>query len=162
MSISTKRRHEEFSETLRKNIMTDLWQDERVMHDANIARAVDHDALAKCRLSRYAQQSKAVAKMMYSTGDYDDMQKVKDEFRPADKNIMARDFDLDQNVALMFFNAYGEGFYGEPFPSKDDHYTCRGCGLKMLMSLKTLPERCPKCGRETPLGQMYKDKVLKR
>jgi len=162
MSISTKRRHEEFSETLRKNIARDLWNDERVMRDSSLVHAVDHDVLAKCRLSRYGQQSKLVSGFMHRTEDYNDMQKVKDEFRPADKNIMARDFDLDQNVALIFFNAYGEGFYGEPFPSKDDHYTCRGCGLKMMMSLKTLPERCPTCGRETPLGQLYKDKVLKR
>jgi len=162
MSISTKRRHEDFSEALRKNITNDLWTDERVMHDRNLARAVDHDVLAKCRLSRYGQQSQAVSRFMHRTEDYNDMQKVKDEFRPADKNIMARDFDLDQNVALIYFEHFGEGFYGEPFPSKDDHYTCRGCGLKMLMSLKTLPERCPKCGRETPLGELYKERVLKR
>jgi len=162
MSISTKRRHEEFSEVLRKNVYKDLWTDERVMHDASLARTVDSDVLAKCRLSRYGQQSKAISRFMHKTEDYNDMQKAADATKPADKGLTPKDFDLDQNVAAIYFQYFGEGFYGEPFPSKDDHYTCRGCGVKMLMSLKTLPERCPKCGRETPLGELYKERVLKR
>lgn len=161
MSYSKKRSNEEFRENLISSLMEDLWTDERVMNDRLLGRMVDNDAIAKCRLSRYGQQSKAIAKATQRTGDYDDMQKARDSNKAAGKGYDARDFDLDQNVAEIFFNAYGEGFYGEPFPSKDNGYTCR-CGLKMMMSLKMTPERCPRCGRETPLGQLYKDRILKR
>jgi hypothetical protein len=100
--------------------------------------------------------------MTVHTGDGDDMQKARDRgYRPTGKGYDARDFELEDNIAMIFFNAYGEGFYGEPFPSKDTGYTCL-CGLKMQMSLKMTPERCPRCGRETPLGQLYKDRILKR
>lgn len=161
MSYSDKRRHEEFRESLRKNLTTDMWNDERVMTDATLGRMVDNDAIAKCRLSRYGQQSKAIARLTQRTDDYAEMQKLKDSWKATGKGYDARDFDLEENIALIFFNAYGEGFYGEPFPSKDDHYTCR-CGLKMAMSLKVMPERCPRCHRETPIGQLYKDKILKK
>lgn len=162
MSYSDKRRHEDFRETLRKNVSKDLWNDERVMSDATLARLVDDDALTKCRLSRYGQQSRQIASMTQRTDDYNDMQKARDSWRPADVKMDARDFDLDQNLALIYYEAFGEGFSGEPFPSKDTEYTCRGCGLKMQMSIKLLPERCPTCGRETPLGELIKEGVLRR
>ena len=158
----TKKENEQFREDLNKSFMNDLWNDERVMHDKYLGRMVDNDAICKCRLSRYGQQSAAIKKMTQRTEDYNDMQKAKDSWKAAGTGYDARDFDLEQNVALIYFQYFGEGFYGEPFPSKDDSYTCRGCGLKMLMSLKTLPEKCPRCGRETPLGELYKEKVLKK
>ena len=160
--MPTKRENEQFRNDVAENLTADLWQDERVMQDRYLARMVDNDAICKARLSRYGQMSKAIRRMTQRTDDYNDMQKAKDSWKAADSGYDARDFDLEQNVALIYFNAFGQGFYGEPFPSKDDHYTCRGCGLKMQMSLKMLPERCPKCGRETPLGELYKERVLKR
>ena len=162
MSYSDKRRHEDFREALRKNLMKDLWSDERIMTDGTLARMVDADAIEKCRLSRYGQQSKQIARMTQRTDDYNEMQKARDSWKPADVKMDARDFDLDQNLAEIYYNWAGEGFNGEPFPSKDTEYTCRGCGLKMQMSIKLLPERCPKCGRETPLGELIKEGVLRR
>jgi len=162
MAISKSRRNEQFREDLRKSIMGTLMQDERVMSDAYLGRVVDASAIEKCRLSRYGQQSGLVRHMTNRTEDANDMQKARDRGdRPTGKGYDARDFDLDDNVALIFYNAYGEGFHGEPYPSKDNGYTCI-CGLKMMMSLKMMPERCPRCGRETPLGQLYKDRILKR
>lgn len=157
-----KKKNEQFREDLLKSFQKDLWNDERVMHDNVLGRMVDNDAICKCRLSRYGQMSKAIQKFTQKTDDYNDMQKAKDSWKAADKGYDARDFDLEQNVAVIYFEYFGEGFSGEPYPSKDDHYTCRTCGLKMQMSLKMLPDRCPKCGRETPLGELYKEKVLKR
>lgn len=160
--MPTKREKEQFRDNVIQSLTTDLWRDERVMQDKYLARMVDNDAICKCRLSRYGQQSKAIRKMTQRTEDYNDMQKAKDSWKAAGSGYDARDFDLEQNIAVIYYEAFGQGFSGEPFPSKDDHYTCRGCGLKMAMSLKTLPERCPTCGRETPLGELYKEKVLKR
>lgn len=160
--MPTKRENEQFRENVNQSITKDLWNDERVMHDGLIGRMVDNDAIAKCRLSRYGQQSKAIEKMTQRTEDYKEMQKAKDSWKAAGKGYDARDFDLDQNVAMIYYRWFGTGFYGEPFPSKDDHYTCRGCGLKMMMSLKMMPESCPRCGRETPLGELYKEKVLSK
>lgn len=162
MSYSDKKRHEDFREALRKDLTKDLWNDERVMRDASLARMVDNDAIAKCRLSRYGQQSKEISKFTQRTGDYDDMQKARDSWKAAGTGYDARDFDLDQNVAQIYFDHFGEGFYGEPYPSKDSEYVCRGCGVRMQMSLKMLPEFCPKCGRETPLHELYAERVLKR
>ena len=161
MSYSKKRENEDFRENLLKSFQKDLWQDERVMDDRLLGRMVDNDAIAKCRLSRYGYQSSSVAKFTHRTEDYNDMQKAADTKNAGDM-YDARDFDLEQNVALIYFENFGEGFYGEPFPSKDTEYRCRGCGLLMKMSLKTLPERCPRCGRETPLGELYKERILKR
>lgn len=156
-----KRENEEFRENLIKSFQRDMWQDERVMNDRLLARMVDNDAICKCRLSRYAQQSAAVSRLTHRTEDYNEMQKAADTKNAGDM-YDARNFDLEQNVAQIYFDAFGTGFYGEPYPSKDTEYTCRGCGLKMMMSLKTLPEHCPKCGRETPLGELYKERILKR
>lgn len=162
MSYSDKRRHEDFREAMRKSLTEEMWRDERTMTDATLARMVDSDAIERCRLSRYGQQSKAIAKLTQRTEDYNEMQKARDMGRPAGVRVDARDFDLDQNLAVIYYDAFGEGFYGEPFPSKDDHYTCKGCGVKMMMSIKLLPEHCPKCGRETPLGELIKEGVLRR
>ena len=121
MSYSDKRRHEDFREALRKDFMKDLWNDERVMSDSALTRVVDADAICKCRLSRYGQQSSAVAKMMYKTEDYNDMQKARDAtFNRNDKHILARDFDLDQNVAALYFNAYLQGLRSQiPYVVED-------------------------------------------
>lgn len=156
-----KRKNEEFRENLIKSLTTDLWNDERVMNDQLLGRMVDAEAITKCRLSRYGYQSKAIAKFANKTEDANDMEKARDSNRPTGKGYDARDFALDENVAEIFFRAYNEGFNGEPFPSKDSNYTCR-CGLKFAMGAKHMPERCPRCGKETPLGQLYKDKILKR
>lgn len=164
MSYSKKRGHEEFRENLIKSFEKDLFQDARVMNTASIGRMVDHEAINKCRLSRYAQESQAIRKFTEKTGDYDEMQKLKDQgYRPAStEKYDARDFDLDQNVCEIFFNAYGENFYGgDVVTDPSEGYTCK-CGLKMSISLKTMPDRCPRCNRETPMGQLYKDKILKR
>ena len=164
MSYSRKKSNEEFREALRKSLTQELYQDSRVMSTQSIARMVDHEAINKCRLSRYAQESQAIRKMTERTGDYDDMQKLKDQgYHPASaEKYDARDFDLDQNVCEIFFNAYGENFYGgDVVTEPSEGYTCK-CGLKMKISLKTMPERCPRCNRETPMGQLYKDKILKR
>jgi len=162
MSYSKKRGNEEFRENLIKSFMTDMWNDERIMNDQLLGRMVDNDAICKCRLSRYGQQSKAIQKFTQRTEDYNDMQKAADSNRAAGAIYDSRDFNLEDNVAMIYFDYFGTGFYGEPFPSKDTKYICRGCGLEMRMSLKMMPENCPKCGRETPLGELYKEKVLKR
>ena len=161
--MSYKKDVDESREDIYKAFQDDLWNDERIVSDRTLGRMVDASAIEKCRLSRYGQQSKTISRFTQRTGDYDDMQKARDQgYRPADKGYDARDFDLDQNIAMLFYNAYGEGFYGEPYPSKDDEYICKGCRIKMKMSLKAMPERCPRCNRETPLGQLYKDRILKR
>jgi len=162
MATQESRALDNFHLDLKKEIMKDLWRNERVMDDKYLGRMVDADALAKCRLRRYGYESKNLSKYTQRSGDYDDMQKAKDKFRAADKTVQARDWDLDQNVAAIYFNAFGTGFYGEPYPSKNTEWTCPRCGLCYQLSLKTLPERCMRCGRETPIGELYKEKVLKR
>ncbi len=162
MATQESRNLDQFHLDLQKEITKDLWRNERVMDDFYLAHMVDADALAKCRLSRYGHESKSLAKYTNRSGDYNDMQKAKDAFRAADKNVQARDWDLDQNVALVYFEHFGEGFYGEPFPSKNTEWKCPRCGTHYMLSLKTLPERCMKCGRETPIGELYKERVLKR
>ena len=163
MSYSHKKEKEDFRDNLIKSFEKDLFTDARLMKTQSIGRMVDHEAINKCRLSRYAQQSRMIRRLTERTGDYDDMQKLKDRgYKPAGKAYDPRDFDLDQNICEIFFREYGENFYGGDIVTEpSEGYTCK-CGMKMLCSMKSMPERCPHCNRETPLGQLYKDKVLKR
>lgn len=148
-------------QALYKDIKKDLFTNARVMHTHQIGRVIDHDVLTKCRLSLYGQQSDAIKRMTHKTGDYDDMEKVRSTYD--DYHINPASFELEDNLCVIYFNTYGESFEGTDIIDRpEDGYTCGGCHIKMQMSLKLLPDYCPRCGRITPLGRLKKDKVLRR
>ena len=155
------RSNEAFRQALEKDIRRRLFTDARVMHTGTIGRMVDAEAINKCRLSLYGQQSEKIKKMTHRSGDYDDMEKVRSTY--GDYRINPAFFDLEDNLCVLYFNTYGENFYGgEIIDRPEDGYRCLGCGLHMNMSIKLLPDYCPRCKHITPMGRMKKDKVLRR
>jgi len=145
---------------LRKSITFD---DMRLMSPASLARVADADAVAKCRVRMFRDQSRQIERMVNGTGDADDMQKARDSWRAAGTGFDVRDFALSDNVAMIYYNHYGENFEGGEIPDDQNAgWECPGCHLKYGVSLKTLPDNCKRCGWETPLGRLRRDGVLRR
>jgi len=154
------RGQDEFRDALARSITFD---DMRLMDVRSLARVADADAVAKCRIRVFHDQSRAIEKMTISSGDYDDMEKARDSWRPAGTGFDARDFALSDNVAMIYFNAYGENFEGGEIPDDANAgWECPACHLKYKVSLKTLPDNCLRCGWQTPLGRLRQDGVLRR
>lgn len=161
MVWSNKREIEAVEDAVAKSMNT--WDDMRLMSPEVIGRYVDSQVVNKMRLSLYGQQSKAIAKHMYSSEDYNDMQKARDTWKPAGKGVDARDFDLDQDLAVMYFNFYGHNFEGgDIVDDSSKGWECPCCHLKYSMSLKTLDDKCMRCGWLTPLGEMKRDGAFRR
>lgn len=156
-----KRSYEHMRQELSEELRRDLYHNSRVMHAPILGRLVDHEEINKCRLSLYGQQSAAIRRFAKKTGDAEDMEALRDRY--SDYKIRPSSFELEDNIAVIYFNTYGESFEGtDIIDNPQDGYTCGGCHIKMQMSLKLLPDYCPRCGRITPLGRLKKDKVLRR
>lgn len=152
------RASEEFREQLRKDISYD---DMRLLSTDSLSRMADVDTVNKFREDIYKQQSQQIAKMTRRSGDYDDMEKCR--ATKGDYKMDEREFALEDNVAWIYFNFYGENFEGgEIMDNPEDGWTCPGCKLKYLMSLKGLPDRCMRCGWLSPLGRLKKDDAFRR
>lgn len=152
-----QRSREQFREDLRKSFTYD---DIRLMDSRALARNVDAKVVEKTRLSIYGSQSEQIRKMTHSSEDYNDMQKARDTNKWG--TLDARMFELEDNIPQIYYETYGQGFYGEPFPSKDGEWICPKCGLKYAMSLKTLPLECERCRYITPLGELERDGTMRR
>lgn len=152
---------DEFHELLRKDVSYD---DMRIFDARSLARIADAEAVNKLRMSIYKQQSQAVYNMTLKSGTQDDMEKCKDRGkRVCGAGPDERDFAIEDNIAAMYFNHYGENFEGGPIvDNPEDGWTCPGCHVKYWMSLKGLPDRCERCGWLSPLGRMKKDGVFRR
>ena len=152
------RSREEFREQLRKSIdFTDM----RLMSTAALARNVDAEAVNKCRLSLYGKQSEMIRRMTTRSEDYEQMERARAS--KGDYSLDAREFALEDNVAQIYFNYYGHNFYGgRVVDSPDKGWTCPHCGLKHMMSLKTLPPYCDRCHYISPIGEMIRDGVMRR
>lgn len=156
-----KRSYEHMRQSLSEALRDDLYHNARVMHTPMLARLVDHEVINKCRLSLYGQQSAAIKRFTKKTGDAEDMEALRNRYN--DYKIRPSSFELEDNICVIYFNAYGESFEGTDIIDKpEDGYTCGGCHIKMQMSLKLLPDVCPRCGRITPLGRLKKDGILRR
>lgn len=154
------RSHEAFRESLGKEILRTP-ADMRLMNPYTLARHVDAEAVNKCRVRTFHDQSKSIAHMTNRTGDDDDMERARST--KGDYKMDAREFALNDNFALMYFNFYGHGFNNSPIvDNPEDGWTCPKCGLKYKMSLKMLPEYCNKCDHITPMGEMIRDKAFRR
>lgn len=154
----SSRSRDEFREKLRKDVSFD---DMRLMSPDSLARTIGADRANRFREDIYTQQSKQVARLSRSSGDYDDMEKYR--ATKGDYRMDEREFALEDNVALIYFHFYGENFEGgEVMDNPDDGWTCPGCKLKYKMSLKTLPDKCQRCGWMSPLGRLKKDDAFRR
>lgn len=152
-----QRSREQFREDLRKSFTYD---DIRLMDSRALARNVDAKVVEKTRLSIYGSQSDQIKRMTHRTEDYNDMQKARDTNTWG--TLDARMFELEDNIPQIYYETYGQGFYGEPFPSKDGEWICPKCGLKYKMSLKTLPYECERCREITPMGELARDGTMRR
>lgn len=156
--ISRSRRQEDFRERLRKSITYD---DMRLMSEDSLARTCDPEAVNRFREDIYHQQSRGVAKMTTSTGDADDMEKLRGKTGRYSQDVVG--MALEDNVAVIYFNIYGENFEGGPIMDDPEKgWTCPGCKLKYKTSLKALPDRCMRCGWQSPMGRLRKDGYLRR
>lgn len=152
------RASEEFREQLRKDISYD---DMRILSTDSLARMADPDTVNRFREDIYKQRRDQTARLTRKTGDYDDMEKLR--ATKGDYKMDEREFALEDNVAWIYFNFYGENFEGgEIMDNPDDGWTCPGCKLKYAMSLKGLPDRCNRCGWLSPLGRLKKDDAFRR
>lgn len=172
--MGTRREAENFREELRRQVRNDLFTDARVMSDASLARCVDAEAITKCRLSRYGMEKNCIKRSVERGPDGEDMERLrsyKGDYRPGPV-----EFALSDNLAEIYFKAYGHGFPVSvpikgsherritymPFISKDENWVCPHCGIKYGMLAKLLPEHCYYCGNITPYGELVRDKVLRR
>ena len=154
-----QRAREQFREDLRKSMVN--FNDMRLLNSRTIGRHVDADVVNKCRLSLYGQQTRMINKMVNRSGEEEDMERCRST--KGDYRLDAREWALGDNVAVAYFNYYGHGFYGDPIvDNPEDGWTCPKCHLKYKMSLKTLPEYCKRCDHITPIGEMVRDKVMRR
>lgn len=147
---------ENFNEALRKSIGYD---EMRLMSTDSLARLVDAEVVNKCRLSLYGQQSAAIKRLTHKTEDYYDMEKARAS--KGDYRLDAREFALEDDLAVIYFNHYGHGFYGgEIVDDASQGWKCPKCGLKYKMSLKAMPYECSWCKHITPIGELARDGVL--
>ena len=154
-----KREQEAFREDLSKSLNT--FTNMRLINNNVLARHVDADAVNKCRMKIYNRQSRAIERMASRSGDYDDMEKAR--ATKGDYKIDEREFALEDNITLIYINFYGENFEGgEIMDNTNDGWVCPGCKLRYVMSLKGLPDRCKRCGWQTPLGRLKKDDAFRR
>ena len=150
---------EQFHEDMRKSMLN--FNDMRILNNRMIGRYVDADVVNKCRLSLYGQQSRAIEHMVNRSEEQEDMERCR--ATKGDYRLDAREWALSDNVAAIYFNFYGHGFYGDPIvDNPEDGWTCPKCHLKYKMSLKSLPEYCKRCDHITPIGEMVRDKVMRR
>lgn len=154
------RSRENYHEALRKEFCKDLAQNARILDSPLLLRHVDEDVVNKTRLSFYDTYSKEIAKTTVRTGDYDDMEKARDTKHEC--GLDSRDFALESQFEVEYFNFYGHGYNGSPVVDKlGAPYKCP-CGVSMEMTMKAAPEFCPICHRITPFGELKRDKWEKR
>lgn len=154
------RSQDQFRDELRKSITFD---DMRLMDTRSLARVADADAVAKCRVRMFRNQSRAIERYVNRSGDDDIMQKARDSWRAAGAGVDCRDIALSDNLALIYFETYGENFEGGEIPDDQNKgWECPCCHVKYQMNLSTLPDECRRCGWETPLGRLRRDGVLRR
>lgn len=144
---------------MRKSLTDD---DMRYLSPDTLARVVqDTDAVNRFRMDIHRQEARGIRRLVSKTEDGEDMEKYR--ATKGDYRMDAREFALDDNVAVMYFNFYGENFEGGDIVDNiNDGYTCPGCKIKFGMSLKTMPDRCPRCKWLTPIGRMRKDGAFRR
>ena len=144
-------------EEMHKAITNDLKHSIRVRGASKIARYVDEQPLVNAQLSLYGQYRRNLSRNKELD---DNVQKARSKYG---SGYGVGEFSLSQSFEEIFFNYYGCDYYGRPFPPKiGEGYTCPGCGLKMLTSMKTVNPNCPVCGRITPLGMAIRDGIYKR
>lgn len=155
----TSRVTQAFEEDLRRQINRDLFTDARLMSDAALMRNVDEDALNRCRLKTFGQMRSLNKRMVERNGDDEDVEKARGRTGEYDPVLNVPIYD---DIERIYFETYGEGFNGKPVVDRPGaSYTCP-CGIKMMMPASSLPDRCPRCKRLTPLGRLIEDGVLRR
>jgi hypothetical protein len=153
------RSNDEFRQNLYREMNN--FVDMRTLSAKTLVRHVDAEAVNKCRVRTFHDQSRSIEHLTSRSEDGADMEKAR--ATKGDYRMDPREFALSDNLALMYFNFYGHGFNNSPVvDNPDDGWTCPKCGLKYKMSLKLLPEYCRKCDTITPLGEMIRDKAFRR
>ena len=149
---------EEFRELMHHSFTP---EDLRLMPASMLQRWVDPEVANRLRLDIYRQERRGVERMASKSEQGAQMEKF--SATKGDYDMCAREFALGDNLAEMYFQFYGENFEGgDIVDNVNDGWTCPGCKLKYGMSLKMLPDRCQRCGWQTPLGRMKKDGAFNR
>ena len=163
----TKREHEQFRENLSDKMTSDLWTNARLMDSQALLRHVDEDAITKCRLSIYDKQIKATRGTQLFSEEVALVEKARGvtagvSASKLEDRLDPREIPLDVSLEKLYFEVFGEGSDGSPVPDRPNYgYVCP-CGLKMMMSWKTMRLHCPTCGRLTPPGKLKEEGVLNR
>ena len=159
--MGRKRYIETDEETVRQAFKDDLFTDALTLDNPIMLRNVDEDAINKCRLSIYGQQSSLVKRQSIKSGDYDQMEK--NRASKGDYKLDAREFALEDSVEKIYFDYYGHGYNDSPVIDRPGApYKCPCGRVTMGMNAKTFPEFCPTCGRITPMGELIRDGVMHR
>lgn len=161
-----KRQQEAFSEALRKQYSRNIYSDVRLLDTDTLLHHVDAEEVNKHREYLSKQMSSSVRRTTERTGDAEDMERFRDtkgDYRPD-----AREWPLDMTPEQVFFDYYGHGFPSPSYPDGSPVMDWPGAGydcpcgfVKMRMVSTTMPHKCPKCGRITPMGMIYRDQVWK-
>lgn len=159
--MGTKRYAETHVEDVRRCFAEDLFTDARLLDSSIMLRNVDEDAINKCRLSIYGQESSLVKRHSIKTEDYEQMEKAR--ATKGDYKLDAREYALEDSVEKIYFDFYGHGYNDSPVIDRPGApYVCPCGRVKLGMNAKTFPERCPCCGRLTPVGELIRDGVMRR
>lgn len=148
--------HEEIRKVYKHNLHDTL----KANGAYRLARHVDEQPLIKAQLQMYDQYHRNLQRSVKYIDSDEGVQKARDRYG---SGYGVGELSLTEPFERIYFDRYGVGFDGSPFPSRiGGGYVCPGCGLKMLMSMKTAPPNCPICGRITPLGRFIRDGYYKR
>ena len=162
----SKRDRDNWREALDDSYKKDLFATSLTQVDNSaLARHVDAEAVNKCRIATYRQQVQLTRKLVDRWEYTDRMEKYRDATVGAKmQRVMdPRAFNLEDNVAAIYFKHYGHGFNGSPVMDRfDAPWICPGCGLKVATNQKLMPLKCPTCGRISPVGELKRDGVLRR
>lgn len=156
--MGRKRYIENDEETLRKAYKEDAFIDAYTVDSPVLLRNVDEDAINKCRLSMYGQMRSKIQKESIRNGDDEFMERCRDS--KGDYRLDAREFPLEDSLEKIYFDYFGHGFNDSPVIDRPGApYKCPCGRIKLGMSAKNFPERCPVCGRLTPLGELIEEGV---
>lgn len=145
--------HEEIRKVCKNNLPRTL----KANGAYSLARHVDEQPLINCQLSLYGQYRNNLNRTVPEIDD--SVQKARSRYG---SGYQVGEIPLTQSFEEMYFNLYGTGLDGSPYPTMiGQGYTCQ-CGLKFGMSPKMMPPNCPICGRITPLGRFIKDGYYKK
>lgn len=143
----------DFREAVRREYEKNLIKNIRTMGTAKVGRVVDAEVMTQAVVKQFNNDrwSRAGA---FEGEQGAEFQKARNQYSQGYHALEVMDRDIEQ----IYFDKFGEGFNGESYPTPPyASYKC-ACGrVTMQMNAKFMPERCPTCGRLTPLGRLNEE-----